>query len=138
MLELLAHARSVNKFEMARWLRLCTYPVVAFGLACSADHVEAIEPRLTTPGSFVAYEEAPGNYGMFRSLTTLQLEASVTLLATQPYGWFSSYEEAEKYAKRHDIPTTGTPAWIQIEAFDKPYRIVWFRTLTESDRQVLR
>jgi hypothetical protein len=104
--------------------------------ACSSDAAPVPEPELHTPGAFVAmigYDVAD-QITLLRTLDTLRFETDTVLFLTVYDVHPSSWDEARELAKSHDIPIR---LEIRIEpetvVTDRPYQVVWFRTLTEEE-----
>jgi hypothetical protein len=105
--------------------------------ACSSDAAPLPEPDIETPGAFIAFDEGiTGKLSLIRTLDTLELPHETILFASvydvDPVSW----DEARELSKRHDLPlrldiqfVTETP----LKAV--PYRVVWFRTLSEEEKE---
>ncbi len=113
----------------------------ASGVACSADAVPEPEPGLETPGSFVASGPvSDGGFVLLRSLMSLRLDNGNTLL------FFTRYDVRPKsfeHARELCRTTSDFPAVAMLQSPLKsefeltPFRVVWFRTLTQEERDVL-
>jgi hypothetical protein len=110
--------------------------------ACSSDAAPEPEPTLETPGAFVAVNEedeeddaADGALTLMRILDTLSLPNDTVLFVTVYNVNPTSWDEAREIAKSHDIPIR-----LDIQFASRaplvahPYRVVWFRTLTDEEK----
>jgi hypothetical protein len=109
--------------------------------ACSSDAAFEPEPTLETPGAFVAVDdvddvEGEGPLTLFRTLDTVTLPSDtvvfVTIYNVNPRTW----EEAREMSKSHEIPirleiqlVSSTPL------VARPYRVVWWRSLTAEEQE---
>lgn len=122
------------------WARLVA--IVALGSAlggCASDSAEAPEPTLETPGAFVAQEVHPQEVHLFRVLGALRLENGQTMLLMRRFAPRpTSFEAARELAKQPDLPVDlGLTHAVESEFVALPYRVVWFRTLNEQERDAL-
>lgn len=112
--------------------------LLAFACACSSDSATEPEPTIDTPGAFVAFEEAPGQLRTIRILGGLQLDSGTILFITSYSPLLSSYDAAKEMAKS-DAP----PIELQYSSIGRndivshPYRVVWFRTLSDEEKELL-
>ncbi len=118
--------------------------VVAFmalfaSTGCSSDAVPAPEPTLRTPGSFVAQETEPGDVRLFRVLGALKLETGQTYLIMRLFSPHASdFDGARELAKQDELPIEmALTSSVEAEFVTLPYRVVWFRTLTEQERDAI-
>jgi hypothetical protein len=106
---------------------------------CSADSVTPREPTVEQPGSFVAATDTDGIIFLVRTLRLVPLGDQETLYEAIVYqGSPSSYDEAEAWAKDPAWPVARPHAIFSLGAilsFDP--EVVWFRSLTESERDAL-
>jgi hypothetical protein len=108
--------------------------------ACASDAAPEPEADLETPGAFFAMDEGKGALALARTLTTLRalpLETGDTILFFTLYDVApSTWDEAHDIAQGHDIPirilTTTKP---KSQLIMDPYRVVWFRSLTDEERE---
>jgi hypothetical protein len=105
---------------------------------CSADAVEEPEPTLDTPGAFVALEDDAGGFNILRTLVSLNLSQDVifcTLFAPTA----GDFEQARELAQDHDLPVQDPLVLVpKNEILARRWKVVWFRTLNEEERSVLR
>lgn len=113
--------------------------VVAASLSlsgCSSDAVLAPEPAYDQPGAFVAVDDGGEALTLFRTLDTLKLQVGTYLFMTEydvaPLDW----EEAQALAKEPDLPIRTALLLEPVRIVtDNPYQVVWFRTLTDEERE---
>ncbi|XXY54695.1 hypothetical protein WME91_26540 [Sorangium sp. So ce269] len=105
--------------------------------ACATDDAPEPEPELDFPGSFVAVAEQEGPLTLRRTLDRLRLDNGDILLFMSSYDVAPrSWEEAREAAYDHDIPVQ-----IELEVLLRgditahPHRVVWFRSLTEEEKE---
>jgi hypothetical protein len=113
--------------------------VAFFGLlpACSSDTAPEPEAVLETPGAFTAVDEAEGgSLTVYRTLDTLTLPNDTIVFATVYDVEPTSYEEAREMAQDHAIPIRVEVQFLSRAALSgHPYRVVWFRTLTDEEKE---
>lgn len=104
--------------------------------ACSSDDAPEPEPTLETPGAFVAVKEDTGSMTLLRTLDTLTLQDETVLFITIYDVDPSGFADARELAKRHDLPLR---VEIQFKSegpiVSRPYRVVWFRSLTDEEKE---
>ena len=104
-------------------------------LACASDAVDAPEPTLETPGSFVARQEPSGEIRLFRVMQVLTLETGQTMLIMIMYAPRpASFTEAKSLAEDRDLAVQQLTYAVESEFAKAPLQIVWFRTLTPQER----
>jgi len=103
--------------------------------ACSADEAPVPEPRLETPGAFVAVETDAGGYVLHRTLTVLLLENGEELVFSTVYRPEArDFAEAQAFAKDPDLPKAADlNAALRSELTARTWKVVWFRTLTREE-----
>ncbi|MCC6897812.1 MAG: hypothetical protein IT377_02495 [Polyangiaceae bacterium] len=122
------------------WLRRSVVVAFAGGaLACASDAVDPPEPTLETGGAFVASEQAPGDVVLYRMLGSLHLENGETALIMKRFAARSqSFAQAEALAKERelaiDVALMSAP---RSEFVKRPWRVVWYRTLDDQERDAL-
>jgi hypothetical protein len=105
-------------------------------VACSADAVDEAPATLETVGAFVARTDPEGGFRLHRVLYVLRLPPMdstlfITVYATRT----STIEQAREAAKGPALPIE-----VPVELFSKlqfasvPHEIVWFRSLTQEER----
>lgn len=111
----------------------------ALSAACSSDDAPEPEPKLETPGAFVAVQEEAGGLTLQRTLDTLSLQNDTVVFLTIYDVNPPTFEAAREMAKDRDIPIR-----IEVEVQShsaivaRPYRVVWFRTLTDEEKERLK
>lgn len=105
--------------------------------ACSSDTAPEPEAALETPGAFTAVDEAPGGpLTLYRTLDTLTLPNDTIVFATVYDVAPTTYEEARELAKDHAIPIRLELQFLSRAAMSAhPLRVVWFRTLTDKEKE---
>jgi hypothetical protein len=105
--------------------------------ACSSDTAPEPEPGFEQPGSFVAVDKGEGALTLYRMLDRLRLEDGVVILFVtvydvQPPDW----DAAREAAKDPDLPLRVAFEYEPRDTFtDNPQRVVWFRTLTDEEKE---
>jgi hypothetical protein len=114
---------------------------VAASLAgCSADAVDEPEPELETPGAFVAVDDGAGAYEILRTLTSLEVGNDrdvifFTLFAPTAV----DFEQARELARDPALPIQDELVLLPEDyVLSRSWKVVWFRTLTEEERDILR
>jgi hypothetical protein len=109
-------------------------------LGCSADEVPAHDAKYDTPGAFLAVEQPDGTLGLFRVLTSLLMQNGESLLFLTAYAVKpGTYEQAREFSKQRDLGVQRElMSFLASELRKTRYQVVWFRTLTEAERDVLR
>jgi hypothetical protein len=104
---------------------------------CASDDVKAPEAELETPGAFVAIDgyDADNEITLVRMIDRLDFQVETLLFFSvydvKPANW----DEAREVAKGPEPPLR-----IEIDAqprpaiTERPWRVVWFRTLTAAER----
>jgi hypothetical protein len=104
--------------------------------ACSADAVDEKPATLQTLGAFVARADPEGGYRLHRVLYVLRvppMDATlfITIYATRT----ETIEQAREAAKGPPLPIQ-----VPVQVFSEPqfasvpYEVVWFRSLTQEER----
>lgn len=101
-------------------------------LACSADAVEPPEPQLTTPGAFVAFEPEEGDLYLFQTVLAVRLEGTTFLRVAIFEARPTSYDEARELARDPNLDVADPAAGLNLASFDRPHRVVWFRSLDQE------
>jgi len=105
--------------------------------ACSSDTAPEPEAVLETPGAFTAVDESGGGpLTLYRTLDTLTLPNDTIVFATVYDVEPTTYREAREMAKNHAIPIRLEVQFLSRAALGgHPYRVVWFRTLTDEEKE---
>ena len=108
-------------------------------LACSADAATEPEPTLETPGAFVAVA-TEGGYQIVRTLTSLQFDNGQDAIFFKAYAPLArDFEDAERLARDPALPVSqelAVSSRAQVTSVE--WKVVWFRTLSDEEREVLR
>jgi hypothetical protein len=107
-------------------------------VSCSADAVQPPEPTLTTPGAFVAYEESSGSIRLIRSFQSFRVDDNAFLFAAYYDQVATSYAEATALARDRSLVPRAELVGFDLAVFTAPYRVVWFRSLTDQERGTIR
>jgi hypothetical protein len=113
---------------------------LAFVVACSSDAAKEPEPEIDTPGAFVAFEEAPGQLRTVRVLGGIALDnGTVILFITSYAAVVSSFDAAEELAKS-DSPQVSllSTSIARSEIESHAHAVVWFRTLSDAERELVK
>jgi hypothetical protein len=104
---------------------------------CSSEAAPEPEPDLRTRGAFVAVDEGGPGLALYRTLDTLQIDGVSELFFVSIYDVApADWDEARELSKQHDIPVARTVDLLAASAYPAgPYRVVWFRTLTEEEKE---
>jgi hypothetical protein len=117
--------------------RLSAAIVASLALAaCATDSVAEPEPAFDMLGAFVAVDDGKGPLTLIRTLDTLETEVGkylfVTIYDAEPVSW----SEAEELSRDPDLPISRLVDVIPYELVtDNEYRVVWFRTLTDEEKE---
>lgn len=122
---------------MLRGLRSCLPLFFAWALlpACVSEAGPEPEPTVDIPGAFTAVDEGDGFLALYRTLDTLRVEGDVLVMLThydvQPRTW----EEARETAMQDDLPMLFEATAASLKLFPSgPSRVVWYRSLTDEER----
>jgi hypothetical protein len=114
--------------------------LLAFVVACSSDAATEPEPKVDTPGAFVAFEEAPGQLRTVRVLGGLALDnGTVILFITSYAAVVSSFDAAEALAKS-DSPQVAllSTSIARSDIVSHAHQVVWFRTLSDAEKELVK
>jgi hypothetical protein len=108
--------------------------------ACSADSVTPAEPTLETPGAFAVATDDSGLTILFRTLRVVPIDGMESLLEAILYAAApTSPEQARALAKDRTLPVADPHAIFSLrDVMSLEPEVVWFRTLTEDERDALR
>jgi hypothetical protein len=121
--------------------RACiTALVLALGVGCSSDAIQAPEPTVTTPGAFVAIGPNDTDLQLYRVVEALSLSSGETLVFVIIYeGHPKSYEAARELAQQPNLPTLiPITALALSELIQNSWKVVWFRSLTQEEIALVR
>ncbi len=118
----------------------CCVLLVAGASGCSADAVTEPEPTLDTPGAFVAVANDQGTYDIQRTLIALNVGNGKDAVFCQLYAPTApDFEQARELAKDPELPLADALVLVLKEdVLARDWKVVWFRTLNEEERSVLR
>lgn len=100
---------------------------------CSSDAIDPSEPRVDTPGAFVAVTEEEGLV-LLRTLGVLANKQGNNLFVTVYSGHPADWDDAREMSKQRDIPIKSDWYLFAQASLPKPLKVVWFRTLTKEER----
>jgi len=107
--------------------------------ACSSDTAPEPEAVLETPGAFTAFDESEGGAGpltLYRTLDILTLPNDAVVFATIYAVEPASWAEAREMAKDPAIPVREELQFLSRASISVyPHRVVWFRTLTDEEKE---
>jgi hypothetical protein len=111
----------------------------ALVFACSSDHAAEPEPTLETAGAFVAYSDEVGEIRLIRVLGGVVLDNGDTILFVTKYlPVLPSFDAAEDLAQGPTPPIAFKSTSVsRAEVESHPYRVVWFRSLSEEEKELL-
>jgi hypothetical protein len=115
-------------------------PLLAFSLAllpaCASESLPEPEPTLVTPGAFVAEAPDDGPLLLFRTLETFATEGDTIVAFTEYDVSPANWEQAEFFARLPDLPIRIALTAASANLFSQgEYRVVWYRTLTDEERE---
>ncbi|MBK8253649.1 MAG: hypothetical protein IPK82_13405 [Polyangiaceae bacterium] len=103
---------------------------------CATESIEEPEATVATPGAFVAVDTPSSPMSLLRTLDSFKNGDDTILVFTEYNVIPDSWEEAEAMAKLPDLPIRylETPgSFNTFTQFD--HRVVWYRTLTDEERE---
>lgn len=107
---------------------------------CSADAVNEPEATLETPGAFVALSDDEGSYDILRTLSSIEVGSGqnvifFTLFAPKAH----TFDQAQELARDPELPVGDQLVLIpKSDVLARDWKVVWFRTLSEEERAILR
>lgn len=124
-----------------RWIRLIMALGVTFcganSLGCASDDLEPIEPELLTPGAFVAIRDYDKGheFSLIRTIDRYDFQVDILIFYSTYDVEPTSWEDARELSKQHDLPLRKEiEAQPAIAVTTKEWRVVWFRTLTDAEK----
>lgn len=119
-----------------RWQTLLLLACAAINAACSADAVAVPEPSVRHAGTFVASPRASGGYRLLRTTEVLLIDPVTTYLFMDEYfPGAATVSEARALARRVDLPLRPSSILLERTFLQTEWHIVWYRTLTDEERQ---
>lgn len=110
--------------------------LLALQAGCSSDALTPPQPTLFTPGAFTAVDEQNGRITLYRTLDYLEIETDTLLFLTEYDVLPTSYDDARTLAQDPDLPLRMASLGASAKLFPgHPYQVVWFRTLTDEERE---
>jgi hypothetical protein len=101
---------------------------------CSADAAPEPEPRLTTPGAFIAIETSPATFDLYRTLAALKEANRPLIVFAGHYGpTVGSFDEARELSKDTRLRFATVGRFLETDLEQRNWRVVWFRTLTDEE-----
>lgn len=104
--------------------------------ACATESVPEPEPTIFTRGAFVAVRVADGTLRLSRTLDTFETELDTSLIETEYDVHPRTFEEAHALARRPEIPIR---LLVTVSSGNgvlaREHEVVWYRTLTEEERE---
>ncbi|HRI66467.1 MAG TPA: hypothetical protein PK156_19595 [Polyangium sp.] len=121
------------------WLWVLGLTLTAFGgLGCASDDVRLPQAELVTPGAFVAIEgyDADRKITLIRTIDRLDFQFETLLFFSTYDVEPTSFEQAAELAKQPEIGLLRVIDAQPTSAITTlPWKIVWFRTLTEEEQR---
>lgn len=121
-----------------------TAVVVTLGLAasgCASDDLKLPEAELETPGAFIAVDgyDVENEITLVRTIDHLNFEVETLLFFStydvKPQNW----EEARELARQPNLPLrTELQAQPTGAITVHPWQVVWFRTLTDDEQELVQ
>jgi hypothetical protein len=107
---------------------------------CSADAAEEPEPTLETPGAFIALGIDDSGYQIWRTLTAIRLENRQEVLFFTAYAPVAEdFGQAKAFAQDPELEVRQSLVVSSREYIaELPWKVVWFRTLTDEELSVIR
>lgn len=119
--------------------RALLFALLSNCVGCSADAVSEPEPTLDTAGVFVVTGPVAGSYTLFRVLLTLNFANQQSILFVFRYIDIpKSVAEARALAQRSSLQHTPLETYPRESFVANGYEVVWFRTLTDEERDAVR
>ena len=107
-------------------------------VGCSADAVPEPEPTLESAGAFVATGPIDGNYALFRVLLTLTFDNQQRVLFVLRYSEVpKSIGEARALAQGPQLNGGIVETRVREAFIADGYEVVWFRTLTDEEKDAV-
>ena len=115
-------------------------PLLASLAGCSADAAPEPEPTLETPGAFVAVAIDDQGYRIWRTLSSIRLENRQEVLFFTAYAPIAEdFAEARALAQDPELEINQSLLVSSREYIvGQPWKVVWFRTLTDEELSVIR
>jgi hypothetical protein len=107
---------------------------------CSADAVDEPEPELETPGAFLAVDDSAGAYAILRTLTSLEVgQGQDVIFFTLFAPTARDFDQARELARDPELPIRDELVLFpKDDIISHSWKVVWFRTLSEEERNILR
>jgi hypothetical protein len=107
---------------------------------CSADALDEPEPELLTPGAFVAVDDGEGAYEILRTLTSLGVGDDRNVIFFTVFAPTApDFDRARELARDPALPIRDELVLLPEDYFfPRSWKVVWFRTLSEEERSILR
>jgi len=107
---------------------------------CSADAVDEPEPVLETPGAFVALSDDVGTFQILRTLAGLEVGSGQDVIFFTLFEPAArDFDHARELARDPALPVSDPLVLVPKEdVLARTWKVVWFRSLNEEERSVLR
>lgn len=123
----------------ARMLVGALVVVATSTLGCASDAAPEPEPELEVPGSFVAFDDghAGGRLTLVQVLATVRLESGDSMVFAAVYAERTgTFAEARALAQRDDALLQSPMSILSGRVITtRRYDVVWYRSLTEEERE---
>lgn len=104
---------------------------------CASEDLEPIEPELLTPGAFVAVRDYDKGheFSLIRTIDRYDFQVDILIFYSTYDVDPTSWEDARELSKQHDLPLRKLiEAQPTAAITTKEWRVVWFRTLTDAEK----
>ncbi len=124
---------------MARRAAALTFWAASVLLGCSADAADEPEPKLETPGAFFAVDDDFGAYRIMRTLVLLEVGSGQDVFVVTAYAPTAvDFDQARELARDPELPISDELVLVpKTEILTRSWKVVWFRTLSPEERDVL-
>jgi hypothetical protein len=116
------------------------FAIAPLVLGCSADAAFEPEPTLETPGAFVALENQQGTFDIVRTLASIEVGQDEKMLFFKSFVPSArDFDEARELARDPALPVSDSLVLVQrSDILELDWKVVWFRSLSQEERDVLR
>ena len=108
--------------------------------ACSADAVDEPDPQLETPGAFIALADDEGTFQILRTLAGLEVGSGQDIIFFTLFEPAAvDFEQARELAQDPELAVSDPLVLVpKADVLSRTWKVVWFRSLTEEERAILR
>ena len=125
------------KMTFGSWI-MSVAALVTFVPGCASDDVKVPEAELETPGAFIAVQgyDVDNAFTLIRTIDRLDFEFETLLFFSTYDVKPQSWADARELARQPELPLRA-----EIDAqptgaiTERPWQVVWFRTLTDDERR---